>query len=70
MFEAVARRAEVPDGRPKAVLCAGGLRSSAVIGALQRHGLEGFHNVTGGMSAWVKAGYGVTRRREQPPAAQ
>ena len=61
MFEAVARRAEVPDGRPKAVLCAGGLRSSAVIGALQRHGLEGFHNVTGGMSAWVKAGYGVTR---------
>ena len=38
MFEAVARRAEVPAGRPKAVLCAGGLRSSAVISALQRHG--------------------------------
>jgi rhodanese-related sulfurtransferase/TusA-related sulfurtransferase len=69
MFEAVARRAEVPDGRPKAVLCAGGLRSSAVIGALQRHGLGGFHNVTGGMAAWVKAGYGVTRQRESPPAA-
>jgi hydroxyacylglutathione hydrolase len=64
MFEAVARRAEVPDDRPKAVLCAGGLRSSAVIGALQRHGLGGFHNVTGGMSAWVKAGYGVARQRE------
>jgi rhodanese-related sulfurtransferase len=67
MFEAVARRAEIPDGRPRAVLCAGGLRSSAVIGALQRHGLGGLHNVTGGMSAWVKAGYGVARRRETRP---
>jgi hydroxyacylglutathione hydrolase len=63
MFEAVSRRAEIPEGRPKAVLCAGGLRSSAVIGALQRHGLGGFHNVTGGMGAWIKAGYGVTRAR-------
>ncbi len=67
MFEAVARRAEIPDDRPRAVLCAGGLRSSAVIGALQRHGLGAFHNVTGGMSAWVKAGYGVARRREPRP---
>jgi glyoxylase-like metal-dependent hydrolase (beta-lactamase superfamily II)/rhodanese-related sulfurtransferase/TusA-related sulfurtransferase len=63
MFEAVGRRAEVPDDRPKAVLCAGGLRSSAVIGALQRHGLGGFHNVTGGMAAWAKAGYAVSRQR-------
>lgn len=61
MFEAVSRRAEIPDGRPKAVLCAGGLRSSAAIGALQRHGLGGLHNVTGGMGAWIKAGYSVTR---------
>ena len=67
MLEAVSRRGELPDGRPRAVLCAGGLRSSAVIGALQRHGLGGFHNVTGGMSAWVKAGYGVVRRRESRP---
>ena len=64
MFEAVARRAEVAHERPKAVLCAGGLRSSAVIGALQRHGLGGFYNVTGGMSAWIKAGYGVARPRQ------
>jgi rhodanese-related sulfurtransferase len=35
-----------------------------VIGALQRHGLGGFHNVTGGMSAWAKAGYSVTRQRD------
>jgi hydroxyacylglutathione hydrolase len=66
MFEAVARRAEVPADRPKAVVCAGGLRSSAVISALQRHGLGGLHNVTGGMAAWAKAGYTVTRQREAP----
>jgi glyoxylase-like metal-dependent hydrolase (beta-lactamase superfamily II)/rhodanese-related sulfurtransferase/TusA-related sulfurtransferase len=68
MFEAVARRGEVPEGPPKAVVCAGGLRSSAVISALQHHGLGGFHNVTGGMAAWAKAGYGVTRQ-PAPPAA-
>ena len=47
-------------------MCAGGLRSSAVIGALKRHGLGPFVNVTGGMAAWVKAGYSVTR--ETAPA--
>ncbi len=67
MFEAVARLGEIPAGRPTVVLCAGGLRSSAVIGALQRHGLGSFHNVTGGMSAWAKAGYGVSRQREIAP---
>jgi hydroxyacylglutathione hydrolase len=72
MFEAVARRLEVPDVRPKAVMCAGGLRSSAVISALKRHGLGGFHNVTGGMAAWVKAGYSVTRQStvEVPPRTE
>jgi glyoxylase-like metal-dependent hydrolase (beta-lactamase superfamily II)/rhodanese-related sulfurtransferase/TusA-related sulfurtransferase len=69
MFEAVARRAEVPDDRLKAVVCAGGLRSSAVISALQRQGLGGFHNVTGGMAAWAKAGYSVTRQGPAPVAA-
>ena len=33
------RGAEVPADRPKAVLCAGGLRSSTAISALKRHGL-------------------------------
>jgi rhodanese-related sulfurtransferase/TusA-related sulfurtransferase len=61
MFEAVARRAEVPTGRTCAVVCAGGLRSSAVIGSLKRLGLGPFVNVTGGMAAWVKAGYSVSR---------
>jgi glyoxylase-like metal-dependent hydrolase (beta-lactamase superfamily II)/rhodanese-related sulfurtransferase/TusA-related sulfurtransferase len=68
MFEATARRAEVPDGRAVAVVCAGGLRSSAVISALQRHGMGRFHNVTGGMAAWAKAGYSVTRQRPAPAA--
>jgi rhodanese-related sulfurtransferase len=43
------------------VLCAGGLRSSTVISALKRQGLQGWYNVTGGMTAWVKAGHPVRR---------
>lgn len=61
MLEALARREELPADRPKAVLCAGGLRSSTVISALRRQGLRNFLNVTGGMTAWVKAGHPVTR---------
>jgi hydroxyacylglutathione hydrolase len=57
MGEAVRRKLEVPADRPKAVLCAGGLRSSLVISALSREGLAGWHNVAGGMTAWLKAGY-------------
>ena len=57
MGEAVRRMAELPADRPKAVLCAGGLRSSAVISALSREGMAGFYNVSGGMTAWMKAGY-------------
>jgi hydroxyacylglutathione hydrolase len=61
MLEAVRRRDELASDRPKAVLCAGGLRSSAVISALKRQGLSNFHNVAGGMAAWTKAGYAVER---------
>ena len=61
MLEAVERRHELPPDRAKAVLCAGGLRSSAVISALKRHGLGNFYNVAGGMAAWTKAGYAVER---------
>jgi hydroxyacylglutathione hydrolase len=57
MGEAIRRMGELPADRPKAVLCAGGLRSSTVISALYREGMSGWHNVSGGMSAWVKAGY-------------
>jgi len=61
MLEAVARRNEVPLDRPKAVLCAGGLRSSLVISALKRHGIQDWYNVSGGMTAWLKAGYPVAK---------
>jgi glyoxylase-like metal-dependent hydrolase (beta-lactamase superfamily II)/rhodanese-related sulfurtransferase len=57
MAEAVRRMAELPAARPKAVLCAGGLRSSTVISGLQREGMERLYNVSGGMTAWMKAGY-------------
>jgi hydroxyacylglutathione hydrolase len=62
MREAEQRLGEVPAGRPKAVLCAGGLRSSTVISVLKRRGADGpWYNVTGGMTAWQKAGYPVVR---------
>ena len=61
MLEAVRRRDELAPERAKAVVCAGGLRSSAVISALKRHGVSNFYNVTGGMAAWVKAGYAVEK---------
>lgn len=60
MLEAVKRLAELPADRPKAVMCAGGLRSSTVISALERHGVGHCLNVTGGMSAWLKAGLPAT----------
>ncbi len=62
MSEALARKVLVPADRPKAVLCAGGLRSSTVISALSRAGLTGFHNVIGGMTAWQKGGYSTVKR--------
>jgi glyoxylase-like metal-dependent hydrolase (beta-lactamase superfamily II)/rhodanese-related sulfurtransferase len=68
MFEAVRRAAELPADRPKAVVCAGGLRSSTTISALKRHVRGPWLNVTGGMSAWSKAGYGV--RRPAPTTSQ
>jgi hydroxyacylglutathione hydrolase len=60
MLEAVKRLGELPADRPKAVMCAGGLRSSTVISALERHGVRNCLNVTGGMTAWIKAGLPAT----------
>jgi rhodanese-related sulfurtransferase len=70
MLEAAARRAEVPADRPKAVLCAGGLRSSTAISVLKRHGLQGWYNVTGGMTAWRRSGYPVVRSSSAPGTSQ
>src|SRR2546422_3175989 len=68
MLEAQARKAEVPADRPKAVLCAGGLRSSTAISALNRHGSQRGYNVTGGMTAWRRSGYPVVRASSDPSA--
>ena len=59
MTEAVRRLNEIPPDRPKAVHCAAGLRSSTVISALKRHGIKNLYNVSGGTTAWLKAGYPV-----------
>ncbi len=61
MREAGERRSQIPADRPKAVVCSGGLRSSTVISALKKAGLENWHNVSGGMTAWQKSGYPVER---------
>ena len=45
--------------RPTAVICAGGYRSSAATSILQQYGFSNLLNVTGGTSAWIKAGYEV-----------
>jgi glyoxylase-like metal-dependent hydrolase (beta-lactamase superfamily II)/rhodanese-related sulfurtransferase len=44
-------------GRPTAVICAGGYRSSAASSLLARHGFHDLRNVIGGTSAWVAAGH-------------
>jgi hydroxyacylglutathione hydrolase len=42
-----------------AVICAGGYRSSAAASIMQPQGFTNLLNVTGGTSAWIKAGYEV-----------
>lgn len=54
------RRAELPLGRPLAVMCEGGLRSSLGASLLARAGFTDVRNVVGGMSAWSQAGYPTT----------
>ena len=60
MLEAVRRLGELPADRPKAVMCAGGLRSSSVISALEGQGMRNCLNVIGGIGAWIKAGLPTT----------
>ncbi len=47
--------------KPTAVICAGGYRSSAAAGILGQRGFSNLLNVTGGTSAWIAAGYEVSK---------
>lgn len=53
------RVSEVPEGTPLAVVCSSGYRSSVAASLLARHGRKDIANVTGGMSAWKRAGLPV-----------
>jgi hydroxyacylglutathione hydrolase len=50
--ELSARAKEIPRGRPAAVICEAGYRSSLAASVLAREGVDHIVNVTGGMSAW------------------
>lgn len=50
---------ELEPSKLTAVICAGGYRSSAATSLLQQHGFANLLNVTGGTTAWIKAGYPV-----------
>jgi len=45
--------------KPTAIICAGGYRSSAATSILRQNGFTNLFNVTGGTTAWIKAGYEV-----------
>jgi glyoxylase-like metal-dependent hydrolase (beta-lactamase superfamily II)/rhodanese-related sulfurtransferase len=49
------RVGEVPKGRPLVIQCAGGYRSMIAASILERAGVEGCTDLTGGFTAWQKA---------------
>ena len=56
------RAEELPrNGRPLAVICGSGYRSTVIGSVLQRSGFEDVRNVPGGMRAWRNAGLPVVR---------
>jgi hydroxyacylglutathione hydrolase len=52
---------DVPKDAPIAVICKSGTRSGFASSILLRAGWTNIHNVLGGMGAWKKAGYPLTR---------
>lgn len=48
------------DGRPVAMICGGGYRSTVAASVLERAGIPGAINVTGGMGAWQRSGLPTT----------
>jgi len=55
------RLAEIPTGAPLVLQCAGGVRSMIAASLLQAHGITEVANLTGGYSAWLKAGLPTTK---------
>src|SRR5438552_8223287 len=49
---------------PLAIICGSGYRSSIAASLLMREGFSNLRNVSGGTSAWVRAGFGVEYRRQ------
>ncbi|HEX9697326.1 MAG TPA: MBL fold metallo-hydrolase [Actinomycetota bacterium] len=54
------RLAEIPDGKPVAIMCGSGYRSSVIASLLKHHGRSDVVNILGGMSAWRSAGLPTT----------
>lgn len=54
----------IPRDRTVAVHCAGGDRSSIATSLLHRYNFRNAVNVTGGVNAWIAAGYPVVRQTE------
>jgi len=54
------RLADVPQGKPVAVICGTGFRASIAASFLKREGYDEVINVIGGMSAWKAAGLPIT----------
>jgi rhodanese-related sulfurtransferase len=52
---------ELPKDRPLMIMCATGVRSTAVTGYLLRNGWNDVVNVDGGITAWQRAGLPVER---------
>jgi hydroxyacylglutathione hydrolase len=69
LTDVLSRVSEVDPGRPTAVICGSGYRSSIASAFLERRGVRQIANVLGGMTAWNEAGLpSVTAERPEPVA--
>ncbi len=61
------RLESLPSG-PLAIICGSGYRSTVAASVLERADFDTVYNVTGGMTAWLKAGYPVQKEVATTPA--
>ncbi len=59
--ELAGRVDEVPTDLPVILVCRSGNRSGQAYRLLEEQGFTNIHNMTGGMTAWQKAGYPVEK---------